>query len=127
MLLPSFLSAQSIASSASAANIDLAADIDLEASFGTMPASNSMSVYPRIIKKAQVFVLYFDYEIKEAYTVNLVSASGELIETIYNSQLSVFNAKSTLSLEVQTPLEAGMYYVVLSSNDFNQATKLMKF
>jgi len=79
------------------------------------------------VKEAQVFVLYFNNKIEGNYTVDLVDSSGTLVETVYNSQLSVFDAKSSLSLEVQTPLESGMYYVVLSSKDFSQATKLMKF
>lgn len=102
-------------------------DVVLEASYGTFNVSSNLTVYPRVVKKAQEFVLYFDYQIEDNYTVELVDSNGNHIETIYNSQLSIFNAKSSISLEIFTPLIPGMYYVVLSSKDFSQATKLMKF
>jgi len=127
LLISNFLSGQNINETADASYSSLLADVDIEASYASLPAKQNLAVYPRVVKKAQVFVLYFDHTIDGNYTVELVDASGEQIETIYNSQLSVFNARSSLSLEVQTPLESGMYYVVLSTKNFSQATKLMKF
>ena len=127
LLFVNFLSGQNINEIADASYSDMLSDVDIEASYGPMNSANSLSVYPHIIKKAQVFVLHFDHKIKGSYKVDLVDASGNHIETVYNSQLSVFDAKSSLSLEVYTPLETGMYYVVLSTKDFSQATKLMKF
>ncbi len=102
-------------------------DISIEASYGTMTTSNSLSVYPRVIKNAQDFVLYFNFKIKEPYLIDVMSSSGELVETIYNSQLSVFNAESSINLSIKTPLDGGMYYIVLTSKDSSQATKLIKF
>ena len=127
LLITNFLSGQAVTQTADASYSDMLSNIKLEASFGSFTANRSLAVYPRIVKEAQVFVLYFNNKIEGNYTVDLVDSSGTLVETVYNSQLSVFDAKSSLSLEVQTPLESGMYYVVLSSKDFSQATKLMKF
>lgn len=128
ILLPYFISGQSDVDQLIAGTSDIyKSEIILEPSFSPAAKSNSLSVYPRIIKEAQVFVLYFSEVIEDPYCVEIFDSSGASVEIIYNSQLSVFKAKSSLNLEVMTQLEPGMYHVVLSSKEKSQATKLLKF
>ena len=128
ILLPYFISGQSDANYMLAGDSDiLKNEVILEPSFNTFKSENSLSIYPKVIKEAQVFVLYFDHVIDGPYYVELKDSNGETVEVIYNSKLSVFKAKSSMNLEVNTPLDPGMYHVVLYSQNFSQATKMIKF
>lgn len=128
ILLPYFISGQSDATNLIAGTTDiLKSEVIVEPSFNTFSSLNSLSVYPKVIKDAQVFVLYFDHLIEGPYYVELKDRYGETVEVIFNSKLSVFKAKSSLNLEVNTLLDPGLYHVVLYNEDFSQATKVIKF
>ncbi len=128
ILLPYFISGQSTVDQLIAGSNDiLKSEVLLEPSFSAIVKTNTLSVYPRIIKEAQVFVLHFNQSITDPYCVEIFDSEGVSVEMIYNSQLSVFKAKSSLSLEIMTPLEPGLYHVVLTSKEKSQATKLLKF
>ena len=128
ILLPYFISGQSDTNNLLVGTESYLDDeVVLEPSFGKVTIPNSLSVYPKVIKEAQVFVLYFNHLIEGPYYVELKDSQGESVEIIFNSKLSVFKARSSINLEVHTPLEPGMYHVVLYTENFSQATKMIKF
>lgn len=102
-------------------------EVSLEASFSEPKVSNSISVFPHVLKKNQEFVVDFNYTEGDPFEIEVRDSEGTTIEMIYSSQLSVFKAQSSITLQIHTPLEAGMYYVVLKSKKVNLGAKLIKF
>ncbi len=102
-------------------------EVALEASYSAPEVSNSIAIYPHVLKKNQEFVLDFSYSEVDPFEIEVRDAEGSVVEMIYSSQLSVYEAKNSMTLQIHTPLDAGMYYVVLKSKKVNLGTKLIKF
>jgi len=102
-------------------------EVEVAAHYSSPAISNEISVYPHVLKKNQEFVVDFNYLEGDPYEIEVRDSAGGLIEMIYSSQLSVFKAKNSITVQIHTPLETGLYYVVLNSKNVKIATKLLKF
>jgi len=102
-------------------------EIALEAHYSSPVSSNNISIFPHILKKNQEFVLDFNYSEKDPFEIEVRDSEGSVIEMIYSSQLSIFEAKNSITLQIHTPLESGQYYIVLNSKNVKLGTKMIKF